>query len=46
MTDEQFETSMAAFVLRLETHCNEQVSNHARKMRPNYDGQWIFKLKS
>lgn len=46
MTDEQFESKMAAFAKKLETHCNEAVAKHARKMRPNYDGQWIFELKA
>ena len=44
-SDEQFESAMAAFSQRLETYCNEKVANHAQRMKPNYDGQWIVNLK-
>ena len=36
---------MNAFAAQLEEHCREQVSIHARKLRPNYEQQWIMKLK-
>jgi hypothetical protein len=44
-SDEQFESAMAAFSQRLEAYCNEKVANHAQRMKPNYDGQWIVNLK-
>ena len=44
-SDESFETEMNAFAKQLEEHCREQVSIHARKLRPNYEQQWIMKLK-
>ena len=37
---------MAAFAKRLEFQRQDKLARHARKMRPNYDGNWIFKLKS
>lgn len=36
---------MVAFSKRLETYCKEKVANHAQRMKPNYDGQWIVSLK-
>jgi len=44
-SDEQFESAMIAFSQRLEAYCNEKVANHAQRMKPNYDGQWIVSLK-
>lgn len=44
-SDEQFESAMIAFSRRLETYCIEKVANHAQRMKPNYDGQWIVSLK-
>ena len=36
---------MAEFAKRLESSCNELFEQHARKLRPNYDGKWIVNLK-
>lgn len=36
---------MLAFSQRLEAYCSEKVANHAQRMKPNYDGQWIVSLK-
>jgi hypothetical protein len=45
ITEEQFESAMAEFAKRLEASCNELFEHHARKLRPNYDGEWIVNLK-
>ncbi len=37
---------MVKFSKRLETHCSLAVAQHARKLRPNYDGKWIVNLKT
>ena len=29
----------------LERNCAQKLSNHARKLRPNYEEQWILKLQ-
>lgn len=44
-SDEQFEETMSEFTKRLEADCNVKVAEHARKLKPNYDGHWICKLK-
>lgn len=46
LTDEQFDQAMEKFAKRLESHCTEAVMQHAKKLRPNYDGAWIVNLKA
>lgn len=44
-SDQEFEAEMADFAHLLERNCAQKLANHARKLRPNYDEQWILKLK-
>jgi len=44
-SDEQFEDEMNAFARQLEVQCKEKVARHARKLKPNFEDQWITKLK-
>lgn len=44
-SDLEFEEEIAQFALQLERNCAEQLVRHARKLRPNYEEQWIIKLK-
>ena len=44
-SDQEFEADIADFAKQLERNCVQQLANHARKLRPNYEEQWILKLK-
>lgn len=37
---------MSDFSRRLEEKCNEVVKYHAKKLRPNYDENWVLRLKT
>ena len=41
----EFEAEIAEFARILERDCARQIAAHARKLRPNYEEQWIMKLK-
>ena len=44
-SDQEFEAEIAEFARVLERNCAQQLAAHARKLRPNYEEQWIMKLK-
>lgn len=44
-TDQEFEEEIAEFAKQLELSCLQKLANHAQKLRPNYEEQWILKLK-
>ena len=44
-SDLEFEAEIAEFARILERDCARQIAAHARKLRPNYEEQWIMKLK-
>ena len=44
-SDQEFEAEIADFARQLERNCAAKLANHARKLRPNYEEQWILKLK-
>lgn len=43
--DEEFEAELADFAKQLERNCVQKLANHAKKLRPNYEDEWILKLK-
>ncbi len=43
--DPEFEAELQDFARLLERSCAQKLANHARKLRPNYEEQWILKLK-
>lgn len=46
LNDEQFEAQMREFSRRLELGCNIMLKQHAKKLRPNYDNNWVVSLKT
>lgn len=44
--DELFEQQMREFSRKLEEHCNLAVQRHAKKLRPNYNENWVVSLKT
>ena len=44
-SDQEFEAEIAEFARQLERNCLEKLANHALKLRPNYEEQWLLKLK-
>jgi len=44
-SDQEFDAEIANFARMLERNCAQKLANHARKLRPNYEEQWILNLK-